>query len=71
LNRSPIRRVDHLLFTHLDPDHVEGFRVVEQITLDFRTWQAYPKKQICLFLPEQLRERIKEIRSQGTKGVTV
>jgi len=64
LNRSPLRRVDHILFTHLDPDHVEGFRVVEQITLDFRTWQAYPKKQICLLLPEQLRKRIKEIRSQ-------
>ena len=64
LNRSPIRRVDHLLFTHLDPDHIEGFRVVEQIALDFRTWHAYPKKQICLLLPEQMSERIKEIRSQ-------
>jgi phosphoribosyl 1,2-cyclic phosphate phosphodiesterase len=64
LNRSHIHRVNYLLFTHLDPDHVEGFRVVEQIALDFRTWQAYPKKQICLLLPEQLRERIKKIRSQ-------
>ena len=39
----------------LDPDHVEGFRVVEQISLDFRTWRAHPEKQICLLLPEQLR----------------
>ena len=29
LNSSPIRRVDYLTFTHVDPDHVEGFRVVE------------------------------------------
>jgi len=64
LNRSPIRRIDYLILTHLDPDHVEGLRVVEQITLDFRTWRAYPEKQICLLLPEQLRERIREIRSQ-------
>jgi len=64
LNRSPIRRVDYLLFTHLDPDHLEGFRVVEQIALDFRTWRAYPKKQICLLLPEQLSERVRGIRSQ-------
>ena len=64
LNRSDIRRVDHLIFTHLDPDHVEGFRVVEQITLDFRTWRAYPKKQICLLLPEQLSEPVRGIRSQ-------
>ena len=64
LNRSHIRSIDYLVLTHLDPDHVEGLRVVEQITLDFRTWRAYPEKQICLLLPEQLGERIKEIRSQ-------
>ena len=62
LNRSPIRRVDYLTFTHLDPDHIEGFRVVEQIALDFRSWRAYPEKQICLLLPEQLS--VREIRSQ-------
>ena len=64
LNRSPIRRIDYLMFTHLDPDHVEGFRVVEQITLDFRTWRAYPEKQVSLLLPEQLVTRASEIRSQ-------
>ena len=64
LNRSSIRRVDYLTFTHLDPDHVEGFRVVEQIALDFRTWRAYPEKQICLLLPEQLSVSLREIRSQ-------
>ena len=64
LNCAPIRRVDYLTFTHLDPDHVEGFRVVEQIALDFRTWQAYPKKQFTLLLPEQLAESLRNIRSQ-------
>jgi len=64
LNRSAIRRIDYLTFTHLDPDHVEGFRVVEQIALDFRTWRAYPDKQICLLLPEQLSERLRGLCSQ-------
>lgn len=64
LNRSAIQRIDYLIFTHLDPDHVEGFRVVEQITLDFRTWRAYPEKHICLLLPEELSERIRGIQSQ-------
>ena len=64
LNRSRIRRIDNLIFSHLDPDHVEGFRVVEQIALDFRTWHAYPQKQICLLLPEKLGERIWNICSQ-------
>jgi phosphoribosyl 1,2-cyclic phosphate phosphodiesterase len=63
LNRSHIERIDYLLFTHLDPDHVEGSRVVEQITLDFRTWQAYPDKQIRLILPDKLDNRLKDIRS--------
>ncbi len=63
LNREGIPRVDALLFTHLDPDHTEGFRVVEQISLDFRTWRAYGKKRIRLILPRILRERIAQIHS--------
>jgi phosphoribosyl 1,2-cyclic phosphate phosphodiesterase len=64
LNRSSIRRIAYLTFTHLDPDHVEGFRVVEQITLDFRSWRAYPKKQICLLLPEEMSKQARKLSSQ-------
>jgi len=63
LNRAGIDRIDYLMFTHLDPDHVEGFRVVEQATLDFRTWKAYRGKKIRLLLPRTLMDRIGEIRS--------
>ncbi len=63
LNRSQIEQIDHLIFTHLDPDHVEGLRVVEQITLDFRTWEAYPNTHIRLLLPEQLNHGLKDIRT--------
>jgi phosphoribosyl 1,2-cyclic phosphate phosphodiesterase len=64
LNRSSIRRISYLTFSHLDPDHVEGLRAVEQIALDFRTWLAYPEKQTCLLLPEQLNTPIRNLRSQ-------
>jgi phosphoribosyl 1,2-cyclic phosphate phosphodiesterase len=64
LNRSRIGRVDYLIFSHLDPDHVEGFRVVEQIALDFRSWRAYPQKQICLLLPEEFEAPLMSMRSQ-------
>jgi phosphoribosyl 1,2-cyclic phosphate phosphodiesterase len=64
LNHRRIRRLDYLILTHLDPDHVEGLRVAEQIALDFRTWKAYPEKQVCLLLPEELAGRIRDIRSQ-------
>lgn len=63
LNRAGIDRIDHLLFTHLDPDHVEGFRVVEQITLDFRTWEAYKGKTIRLILPRVLKDRITDLKT--------
>ena len=64
LNRSGIRQINYLVLSHLDPDHVEGLRVVEQIALDFRTWRAYPDKQICLLLPEELCDSIGNLRSQ-------
>jgi phosphoribosyl 1,2-cyclic phosphate phosphodiesterase len=64
LNRAHVRRVDYLTFTHLDPDHVEGLRVVEQIALDFRSWRAYPEKRVCLLLPEELVEPLRSVRSQ-------
>lgn len=63
LNREGITRVDYLFFTHLDPDHVEGFRVVEQIALDFRTWCAHEDRQITLILPEELNDRLKGVQS--------
>jgi phosphoribosyl 1,2-cyclic phosphate phosphodiesterase len=63
LNRQGIERVDYLMFTHLDPDHTEGFRVVEQMTLDFRTWQNYPGHTICLLLPEPLDKEIYKLQS--------
>ncbi|MDY7036761.1 MAG: MBL fold metallo-hydrolase, partial [Thermodesulfobacteriota bacterium] len=63
LNGSSIDRVDHLIFSHLDPDHVEGFRVVEQISLDFRTWRGFQEKQIRLILPEPLDVRVRNITS--------
>ncbi|MBF0235648.1 MAG: hypothetical protein HQK65_21830 [Desulfamplus sp.] len=63
LNRSRIDRIKYLIFTHLDPDHTEGFRIVEQASLDFRSWKAYPDKQITLVLPETLMDRIRNIHS--------
>ena len=63
LNRSGITKIDYLTFTHLDPDHVEGFRLVEQAALDFRSWAAFPEKQICLVLPDYLFEKLRDISS--------
>ncbi len=63
LNRENIESLNYLMFTHLDPDHIEGFRVVEQICIDFRTWRNYPDKQIKLVLPEYLMKQLDRVQS--------
>jgi phosphoribosyl 1,2-cyclic phosphate phosphodiesterase len=63
LNRTSIASINYLLLTHLDPDHIEGFRVVEQITLDFRSWRAYPDENILLLIPLYLHDQLKRMRS--------
>ncbi len=64
LNRGGITQLDYLLYTHLDPDHVEGSRILEQITLDYRTWQAHTGSSINLLLPEKQEERLYALKSQ-------
>ena len=63
LNRFDISRLETVMLTHLDPDHIEGFRVLEQITINFRTWRAFPEKQIRLLLPEPLMVKLRGISS--------
>ncbi len=63
LNHNGIKKVAHLLFSHLDPDHTEGIRVVEQIALDFRDWRAYQNRQISILLPKPLDQDICRLRS--------
>lgn len=63
LNRCKVQQVNYLIFSHLDPDHVEGFRIVEQIALDFRSWKAYLEKKVRLIVPEYLYDRLKKIQS--------
>jgi len=64
LNRAGIQQLDYLLLTHLDPDHVEGLRIVEQITLDFRSWRGFPEKTIRLPAPRALAEQLPRLCSQ-------
>jgi phosphoribosyl 1,2-cyclic phosphate phosphodiesterase len=63
LNRAAVGSIDHLILTHLDPDHLEGFRIVEQATIDFRSWRAYPEKQIRLILPQALMARLSDVQT--------
>lgn len=35
LNHAKVERIDHILFSHTDPDHMMGIRVVEQLRMDW------------------------------------
>ncbi|HKJ98876.1 MAG TPA: MBL fold metallo-hydrolase [Desulfotignum sp.] len=63
LNQFNIAAVSNLMLTHLDPDHIEGFRVVEQITIDFRTWEAHADKTVRLVMPRQLLEAFRQVNT--------
>lgn len=38
LNYADIHKIDYLLYSHLDPDHTLGMRVIEQLRLNWLDW---------------------------------
>ena len=53
LNYSHINKIDYLLYSHSDPDHTLGMRVIEQLRLDWLNWSEnfkcdHPIKLIAL-----------------------
>lgn len=53
INRSNIKRIDGVFYSHWHPDHVMGRRVLESLNAD---WVNYPPKhkQTDVYLPEQV-----------------
>ncbi len=35
LNNSGIQKVEHILYSHCDPDHTMGMRIIEQLKMDW------------------------------------
>ncbi|MTH53538.1 MBL fold metallo-hydrolase [Bacillus mangrovi] len=53
INRSAIRQVDGILYSHWHPDHVMGRRIVETLNAD---WKHHPPKprMTDIYLPKQV-----------------
>jgi len=66
LNHADIKAVDYILYSHIDPDHTMGMRVIEQLRLD---WLANSIGSICRnpIIVASLPSIIKDLRCQGTK----
>ncbi|MGB4660689.1 MAG: MBL fold metallo-hydrolase [Mobilitalea sp.] len=66
LNNADIKNVDYILYSHIDPDHTMGMRIMEQLRLD---WLAKSIGIKCdnPITVASLPSIIKDLRYQGTK----
>lgn len=66
LNNEDIRDVEYILYSHIDPDHTMGMRVIEQLRLD---WLANSIGVKCSnpITVASLPPIIKDLKCQGTK----
>lgn len=66
LNNSGIQKVEHILYSHCDPDHTMGMRVVEQLKMDWLA-NSLGKKTDNPIEVASLPAILADIKKQGTK----
>lgn len=66
LNYSGIQKVEHILYSHCDPDHTMGMRVIEQLKLDWLA-DSLGKKPDNPIEIASLPAIVEDIKKQGTK----
>ena len=66
LNNSGIQKVEHILYSHCDPDHTMGMRVVEQLKMDWLA-NSLGKKPDNPIEVASLPAILEDIKKQGTK----
>ena len=66
LNNARIQKVEHILYSHCDPDHTMGMRVIEQLKMDWLA-NSVGKKQDDPIEVASLPAILEDIKKQGTK----
>ena len=66
LNNADIKAVDYIFYSHIDPDHTMGMRVIEQLRLD---WLDYSIGKRCEnpIIVGSLPKILQDLKYQGTK----
>lgn len=66
INHSDIQEIDYILYSHIDPDHTMGMRIIEQLRLD---WLAHSIGKRCEnpIIVGSLSLILEELKCQGTK----
>lgn len=66
LNNADIQKVEHILYSHCDPDHTMGMRVIEQLNMDWLA-ASLGKKTDYPIEVASLPAVLEDIKKQGTK----
>lgn len=66
LNHAGIQNVEHILYSHCDPDHTMGMRVIEQLKMDWLAGSVGKKPDHPIEVAS-LPAILEDIRQQGTK----
>ena len=66
LNNARIQKVEHILYSHCDPDHTMGMRVIEQLKMDWLA-DSIGKKPDDPIEISSLPAILEDIKKQGTK----
>lgn len=66
LNNAHIQKVDHILYSHCDPDHTMGIRVIEQLKMDWLA-ASLGKKLYNPIEVASLPVILEDIKKQSTK----
>ena len=66
MNNSGIQKVEHILYSHCDPNHTMGMRIVEQLKMDWLA-NSLGKKTDNPIEVASLPAILADIKKQGTK----
>ena len=66
LNNAHIQKIEHILYSHCDPDHTMGMRVIEQLKMDWLA-ASIGKKADNPIEVASLPVILDDIKKQGTK----
>lgn len=66
LNNARIQKVEHILYSHCDPDHTMGMRVIEQLKMDWLA-DSVGKKQDNPIEVASLPAIMEDLEKQGTR----
>ncbi len=66
LNNAGIQKVEHILYSHCDPDHTMGMRVIEQLNMDWLA-ASQGKKPDHPIEVASLPAVLEDVKKQGTK----